>query len=256
VVLDVQFGAAAVTAADVAGKVVVVIDVLRASTTMVTALAAGARGVIPCESAEDAVQRARAFERSEVRLGGERRMQRIDGFDLGNSPSEYTAASVGGRTVMLTTTNGTQTLVACAPAEAVFVAGLVNVTATVEALRTLRRRTEPRDVLVVASGTERRVALEDAACAGRIIRGLARGLPSPVLGDGARLCLMLDRRYGAHPDRLAADASHAHALREAGFADDVEDCLALDRVPVAARYHDRMVTRYTPPARRAASGAT
>jgi 2-phosphosulfolactate phosphatase len=255
VVLDVLFGASAVSGADVAGRLVVVIDVLRASTTMITALAAGARGVIPCESVDDAVQRARAFERSEVRLGGERRMQRIDGFDLGNSPSEYTVASVGGRTVMLTTTNGTQALVACAGAAEVFVAGMVNVSATVDAIRALRRRGEQHDVLLVASGSEKRMALEDATCAGRLVQGLVRGVSSRLLGDGARTCLLLNARYGNRPERLADDATHAGALRAAGFADDVADCLAVDRIPVAARYHDRMVTRWSPSPRRVTTPA-
>lgn len=252
--VDVVFGAAAVAPADVAGKLVIVIDVLRASTTIVTALAAGARGVVPCESVEDAVQRARAFDRSEVRLGGERRTQRIEGFDLGNSPSEYTVASVGGRTVMLTTTNGTRALLACNGAEEVFVAAFVNATATVDAVRGLRRRGMAQEVLVLAAGQERRMALEDAVCAGRLVRGLARGVKSRQLGDGARTALLLHARYGAHLDRLAADAMHAGSLRDAGFADDVADCLVVDRVPVAARYHDRMVTRWELPIRRPATG--
>jgi 2-phosphosulfolactate phosphatase len=250
VVLDVLFGASAVSSADVTGRLVVMVDVLRASTTMITALAAGARGVIPCESVDDAVQRSRAFERSEVRLGGERRMQRIEGFDLGNSPSEYTVSSVGGRTVMLTTTNGTQALLACNGATGIFVAGMVNVSATVDALRGMRRRGEPHDVVIVAAGSERRFSLEDATCAGRLVHGLARGLSTRLLGDGARACLQLNARYGNHPERLSADASHATSLRAAGFADDVDDCLAVDRIPVAARYHDRMVTRWTSPSRR------
>jgi 2-phosphosulfolactate phosphatase len=254
--VDVAFGAASVSPADVAGRFVVVIDVLRASTTMVTALAAGARGVVPCESAEDAVSRARAFDRSEVRLGGERRMQRIDGFELGNSPSEYTVSSVGGRTVMLTTTNGTSALLATSGAEQVFVAGLVNAQATVAAVRQSRRALGRGDVLIIAAGQERRFALEDAVCAGRIARAVIRAMSGATLGDGARTAALLHVRYGAALDRLATDARHAIALRDAGFADDVADCFALDRVPVVAQYVDRMVTRWAPPIARRPARAT
>jgi 2-phosphosulfolactate phosphatase len=248
--LDVHFGAAPPAPADLAGHVVVVVDVLRASTTIAAALAAGARGVVPCESVEEAVQRARAFDRHEVRLGGERRLRRIDGFDLGNSPREYTAESVGGRTVMLTTTNGTAALLGVAAAAEVFVAGLVNAAATVTAIRHVLRTPGLQGVLLVAAGQERRFALEDAVGAGRLVRGVARLRRGMVLGDGARAALALHARFAAQPDRLQREAAHAQALIAAGFGDDVIDCLAPDTVPVVARYHDRLVSPWVVPSTR------
>jgi 2-phosphosulfolactate phosphatase len=92
--IDVLFGAASVASADVAGRVVAVIDVLRASTTIATALSHGARAVIPLDSPDDVVTRAKAFERRDVRLAGERKMLPIPGFDLGNSPSDFTREAV------------------------------------------------------------------------------------------------------------------------------------------------------------------
>ena len=106
--LDVFFGAQHMTPADVQGRVVLVIDVLRASTTVAVALANGARAVIPFDSSDEVIARAKQFERSDVLLAGERRMHAIPGFDLGNSPREYTREMVEGKTVLLTTTNGTE----------------------------------------------------------------------------------------------------------------------------------------------------
>src|SRR3954465_7006492 len=105
--VDVVFGGAGLTPSDVAGRVVAVIAVRGASTSIATALANGARTVIPLESPDDVVTRAKAFARADVRLAGERKMRPISGFDLGNSPREFTREAVEGKTVLMTTTNGT-----------------------------------------------------------------------------------------------------------------------------------------------------
>src|SRR5919199_3573211 len=101
--LDVFFGAHQVAPGDTAGRLVAVIDVLRASTSIATALANGARAVVPLESSDDVVARAKAFARGDVRLAGERRMLAIPGFDLGNSPREFTPNAVAGKTVLICT---------------------------------------------------------------------------------------------------------------------------------------------------------
>lgn len=108
--IDVLLGEAPVAPADVADRVVVVIDVLRAATTTAVALANGAVAVMPFESVHAATAHAQQMDATDVRLGGERRMQRLPGFDFGNSPLEYSAEQVEGRTIVFTTTNGTQSL--------------------------------------------------------------------------------------------------------------------------------------------------
>ena len=99
--IDVLFGSASVAPSDVSGRVVAVIDVLRASTSIATALANGARAVIPLESSDEVITRAKAFERRDVKLAGERRMLPISGFDFGNSPLEFTSENVEGKTVLV-----------------------------------------------------------------------------------------------------------------------------------------------------------
>ncbi|HEU5479078.1 MAG TPA: 2-phosphosulfolactate phosphatase, partial [Candidatus Tumulicola sp.] len=99
------FGPSMLAPATVTGRVVAVIDVLRASTTIATALANGARNVVPLESADAVMTRAKQLERADVRTAGERKMQPIPGFDLGNSPREMTREAVDGKTVLFTTTN-------------------------------------------------------------------------------------------------------------------------------------------------------
>lgn len=243
--IDVLLGDALPTPAEVAGKVVVVIDVLRAATTVVTALANGARAVIPFDSVDEPAVFAKQYERDEIRLAGERKMQRIPGFELGNSPAEYTRAAVQGRTILYSTTNGTVALLATAGSRLCFFAAFVNCAETVSAVRLATR--SDGDVLIVCAGHEKRSTLEDVTCAGRIARGIARGRTSVTWGDGARAAALIERRFMSDMKRLAAEATHARSLTAAGFAADVEACLSIDAQPLVVAYHERQLRRHEPP---------
>ena len=237
--IDVLLGEAQVAAADVADRVVVVIDVLRAATTVAAALDAGARAVIPFETVDETASRAKAYARGEVQLAGERRMVKIDGFDLGNSPTEYTTASVDGRTILYTTTNGTMALAATHGARGCYFAAFVNAAATVSSVRSAIEA--GGDVTIICAGHERRVALEDVVCAGRLVRGISADLPGVTRGDGARVAEMAERPFIGGIASVALEASHAKSLIAAGFERDVELCLTLDRYDRAVRYHDRQL---------------
>lgn len=237
--IDVLLGEALVAPVDVAERVVVVIDVLRAATTAAIALANGARALMPVESVESAAQHAKSMDPSAVRLGGERHMVRIPGFDLGNSPLEYTSAIVEGRTIVFTTTNGTLALTAMQRARECFFAGFVNAQATVDAVRDASKGVT--SVTIVCAGTDRQLALEDLVCAGRLVRGLLAAFPEATRGDGARVAGMIERPYQEDLSALLDDATHARALADAGFGDDVRCCLAIDTVPIAVVYRERQL---------------
>ncbi len=239
--LDVLFGPNNLPAGLITGRVVAVIDVLRASTTIAVALSNGARTVIPVDSSDEAIMRAKAFDRSEVKLAGERKMLPIPGFDLGNSPAEFTRDSVDGKTVLLTTTNGTATLVAVQGAHDVVVATYVNFAPIAALLRAALRG--GTDVSIICAGRERQFSLEDAACAGRFARHIMQGLENVIVNDGATGCMLLEKPYGDRIDQLFEDAEHGQALVAAGFAHDLELCAALDSYPVVPVYRDRQITR-------------
>jgi 2-phosphosulfolactate phosphatase len=238
--LDVLLGEALPAPADVAGRVVVAIDVLRATTVMVAALANGARAVVPFAEVQDVVEAARRYGREEVRLAGERRSMAIPGFDAGNSPGDMRPDVVSGRTVLLSTTNGTSALLASHGAWRTYVGAFVNLTVTADAVR---EGVEAGHAgLVLCAGQERRVALEDVVCAGLLVDAVARARRGLVLGVGALAARRLARRYQRDLAGVARDAAHARALRAAGFADDVAVCLQRDTHPVRAVYADRQVT--------------
>jgi 2-phosphosulfolactate phosphatase len=242
--LDVFFGAQQLTPADVQGRVVLVIDVLRASTTVAVALANGAKAIVPFESSDEVLLRAKQFEREDVLLAGERKMRAIPGFDLGNSPREYTRDIVEGKTVLFTTTNGTVALVGLNGARDVVVASYVNFTAVSAMIRAAARGAA--DVTIVCAGRDRQFALEDAACAGRYARAVTKRLANVRLNDAAHACCLIDKRYGDGLDRLFEDSEHGRALAEAGFAEDLVVCGALDAQPVIPIFQDRQITMLGP----------
>lgn len=242
--LDVFFGGHLMTPADIQGRVVLVLDVLRASTTVAVALANGAKAVIPFESSDEVVARAKQFERSDVLLAGERKMKTIPGFDLGNSPREYTPQAVEGKTVLFTTTNGTVALVGLQGARDVIVASYVNYSPVSAMLRAAARGAA--DITIVCAGRDRQFALEDAACAGRYTRGIIKRLANVRLNDAAQACCLIDKRYGDRLDRLFEDSEHGRALVEAGYGDDLAMCATVDAHPVIPIYQDRQITKLGP----------
>ena len=242
--LDVFFGAHLMTPADIQNRVLLVLDVLRASTTVAVALSNGARAVIPFESSDEVIERAKQFERSDVLLAGERKMHTIPGFDLGNSPREYIGDTVEGKTVLLTTTNGTVALAGLQGARDVVVASYVNYSAVSAMIRAAARGAA--DVSIVCAGRDRQFALEDAACAGRYTRGVTKRLANVRLNDAAQACCLIDKRYGDRLDQLFEDSEHGRALAEAGFGDDLAVCAAVDSHPVIPIYQDRQITKLGP----------
>ncbi len=153
---------------EMAGKTVVVIDVLRASTTIVHALEAGAREVIPCLEVEDAREMAARMPQNDVLLGGERKGLPIEGFDLGNSPLEYTADRVNGRSVVFTTTNGTRAMERCRLASRVLIGAFVNAGAV------CRELAGSEQIHLLCAGTRGQIGYDDVLLAGLLVERLRR----------------------------------------------------------------------------------
>jgi 2-phosphosulfolactate phosphatase len=242
--LEVFYGTHQVAPSDTAGRLVAVIDVLRASTSIAVALANGARAVVPLDSPDDVVMRAKGFIREEVRLAGERKMLPIPGFDIGNSPREFTREAVAGKTVLISTTNGTGALTAVQAARDVVVASYVNFTPVVAMLRSALRG--GTDVAIICAGRGRQFSLEDAACAGRYVNHVTRELIDVEFNDAAVAASLIDRVYGDDLMRLFLACRHGQALRDAGFGEDLPVCGAVDAYPVVPIYQERQITKIGP----------
>jgi 2-phosphosulfolactate phosphatase len=244
--IEVYFTPHGVVPADLEGRTVVVVDLLRASTSIAVALAAGAREILPAGSIEEAMRIAQNLERDQVVLAGERKSVRIEGFALGNSPREFTPEAVGGKTVVLTTTNGTQALLVAQDAEQVLVAGAVNFTAVVQRTRAVLEGSG--DLVILCSGQERQFAIEDAFAAGRLAKVLLPdgGHRRVAMNDGAIAALEIARHFGEKWLRALKVSRHGQELVELGFADDLKVCGTQDTHPVLPVYADRRITAHRP----------
>jgi 2-phosphosulfolactate phosphatase len=201
---------------DLSKTTCVVFDVLRATSSMITALANGAAEIFPVKTIEEALALRRQMP--DALLGGERHGERIEGFDLGNNPFEYSA--LAGRRIISTTTNGTIALRACERAERVLVGALLNLAA----LRDELSRAKPAEVLLVCAGTFETFALEDAIAAGL----LAAEFPDAELTDAAVAALATARRFATPLEGLLV-ARNGRALAAKGWHDQIEWCAQVSR---------------------------
>lgn len=203
------------------GKTAVVIDTLRATSVMVSALSAGAREIL-CVSEPDEARRLRQAQ-PDLLLGGERDSLKIPGFDLSNSPLDYTRDNVGGRTLVMTTTNGTRTLLKAAAAETVLIGCLLNARAAMERALALSR-----DIVLVNAGTGGRLSLDDLITAGAMLFW-AKG--RATMSDAAQAALLL---YEAHPDLRSAltNCRHVKRLLSLGLTADLDYCLTMDALDI------------------------
>jgi 2-phosphosulfolactate phosphatase len=241
--LDVFLTPGEATSSDFADRTVVMIDILRASSTIVHALSEGAKSIYPVASIEEALRLANTFGRDEVLLCGERRCLPIEGFDLGNSPREFTRDRVAGKTLVMSTTNGTSVISLATGASRVVVGSLLNAGAIVDDL--VRTGADP---VLLCAGREKRFALEDAACAGILASRLMDARPGDwKLNDGALAALALAREFGVKASLFRMTAA-GHGIIAAGLEEDLEFCARMDLLDAVPVLHERNITLPVAPA--------
>jgi 2-phosphosulfolactate phosphatase len=212
-----------VPAGRLVGSLAVVVDVLRASTTIVHALAAGCACVRPCLEVDEARSLAGEMRAGKVLLGGERNGIPLPGFDLGNSPREYTTKLCRGTTLVLTTTNGTRALHRAADADRVLIASFVNYSAVCEQLRQ-----EARPVHIVCAGTEGAVTLEDTLLAGALVDFLCEEC-AVRLNDAGRLAWDCFENHGRVLLGALEVSRGGTQLRQLGYDDDIRAAAQVDQ---------------------------
>ena len=225
----------ALAARDLAHTTCVVFDVLRATSSMLTALNNGAEAIVPVVEITEAL--AINAKQPSVLLAGERHGLRISkeltgsvDFDFGNSPRDFTADKVRGQTIAWTTTNGTRALRACAHAEMVLLGALVNLSTLADLLGTLR----PKNLLLVCAGTFEEGAFEDQFAAGALIESLASPQPRS-LSDSAHLVWRAGRQAGSDSAALIDSTLNARRLMaNPALAPDVPLCLQRDTIQLNA----------------------
>lgn len=239
--IDVAFTPAGLSHPEVHGRTVFVIDILRATTTMCAALSNGAKSIIPVSSTEEALRLTHTIASNDVLLAGERKCAKIPGFDLGNSPLEMKEETVRGKTLVITTSNGTEALLACQGGGSVYLTAAANLSLAAERGREALDDHQP--VLIVCAGRNGAFALDDAYCAGQLAAAILGGTkPRGGLNDAALASIALVRRYRDHWERPLGSSRSGRELVKLGYGDDVRDAARVDAYPVLPQFHERRVT--------------
>jgi len=241
--LDVFFTPNQVKVPDTQGRLVIIVDVLRASTTVATALGNGAKTVIPLEGPDEVISRSKEFARSQTLLAGEQKMHPITGFDLGNSPQAFTPEVVEGKTILITTTNGTRALLGVQGARDIVIASYVNFTAVLAMMKVAA--SSDTDIAIICAGEEGSFTLEDAACAGRYVRAIPKRAALAV-NDAAAASVLIEKKYGDNIAKVFKESTHGQALQSAGFGDDLAAAAEVDSYPVVPIWQDRQITKLGP----------
>ncbi|MBI9071722.1 MAG: 2-phosphosulfolactate phosphatase [Melioribacteraceae bacterium] len=213
------------------GKTTVVIDVLRATTTIVTALQNGAREVVPVGSVDFAMKISGSAAGGQTLLCGERNITMIEGFSLGNSPLEYDEETIKGKTIVFFTTNGSKSIVKAKFSENLLIASFINMNAIVNHLVELGN-----DVEILCSGSEGKFCIEDTACAGKIISEIKSRVHEVILTDSGRASELIYDSFGKNLDEMLLNCDHGKKLQEKGFADDIKYCSQLSISDIVPYY--------------------
>lgn len=235
--IDTYFTVREVDTSSIGDATVVVIDVVRATTTIIEAIANGARAIYPTESTEDAVRLASSLGRDDTLLCGERKGHKVEGFDLGNSPREYTAETVAGKKLVLSTTNGTRALGVAPEGTRVLPCAFTNLGAVASELADVDH------VVVVCAGQDDSFSLDDALCAGHLTQRLIDASDTePDLNDASRAARAL--ASARKPTRaFMSKAAAGAAIIEIGLGDDLEICCDVDRHDLVVHMKDQAITR-------------
>lgn len=218
------------------GSVAIIVDVLRASSTMLTALANGAKQIIPVIEPEEAKEMARKFPEGESLLCGERDGAQIPGFDLGNSPLEFTEEAVKGKTLIMSTTNGTKACYSAQIAGSVLIGCFLNLTVVCE---TAKKANE--NIQIITSGKEGRFSLEDTVCAGAIVEKINKHNEF-ILTDAARVAQILYTIYKSKLRQMLATCEHGIYLASLGYTKDLDYCAQLDTSQVVPKFTSGIIT--------------
>jgi 2-phosphosulfolactate phosphatase len=199
---------------------------------------------MPLHDADDVITRSKEFHRSAVVLAGEQKMMPIQGFDLGNSPQSFTPEVVKGKTILLTTTNGTRALLGVQGARDIVVASYVNFTAVLALMKVAA--SSNTDIAIICAGEDGGFTLEDAACAGRYVKAIPKRSDPIEMNDAAAASVLIEKKYGDNIAKVFKESAHGKALQEAGFGDDLAAAAEVDAHPVVPIFQERQITKLGP----------
>ncbi len=230
--IDIIISADDIIESKLENKIAVVIDMFRATSVIVTALNNGCEEVIPFLTIEETLESSEELNREEYILGGERRAVKIDGFDLSNSPLEYTKEVVENKKVLITTTNGTRTLTKSNSAKRIIIAAMINAKAVADKLLEINE-----DVVIINAGTNGNFSMDDYICSGYIINEMLKVDNNIELTDISKTANMI---YENNRDIISyvKEATHYSVMKSLELDNDIEYCMKKSIVNNVPEYKD------------------
>ncbi len=226
-----------ITEAQMHNRTVIVIDVLRATTTITTAIENGANQVIPAEDPGEAMAFFGRLGRDGNILAGERGGLKLPDFHLGNSPLEFTREAVEDQTVIIATTNGTRAILAARNASALLIGCMRNRAAVAK-----KAVEKGNDIILLCAGTEGMFSADDICCAGAIVQSLSGLVEGAAYDDLARICCLLYFDWKNKKVDLS-DTFHYARLKKLGFDEDLVFCFDEDKTDCVACYKNGVIIR-------------
>jgi len=214
-------------------KTVVVIDMLRATSVIITAMNSGCKGVIPVLTVDEASEIVRNTK-GEFMLGGERNALKIEGFHYSNSPLEYTRESIEGKTLVMTTTNGTKAIKGCQGASNVLIGAMINAMAIAKRIVELNK-----DVVIVNAGTYGEFSIDDFLCSGYIIDCVLKLVEVELTDVAVTSHYIYKNNEDIHS--FIKYASHYKRITELGLLSDLEYCSTKDIIDIVPEYRDGII---------------
>ena len=221
------------------GKTTVVIDVLRATSTITTAINNAAKEIVPVATIEFAVKVSGGMFGGQTLLGGERNTKKIEGFALGNSPLEYSKDIVKGKSIVFYTTNGTKAIAKAKYSDNLFLCSFLNISEVAKHLIKL-----DNDIEIVCSGRNNYFSIEDSVCAGMLVTKIRNHFDGLELNDSAKASVILYEKYSKDIRGMLRTTDHAKILIENGFESDLDYCSKIDLLSVIPYYTNGVLKKF------------
>jgi 2-phosphosulfolactate phosphatase len=231
--IDVFFSVQAFQEEELRGKSAVIIDVLRASSSITTAIHNGAKKVIPVADMSDAMKIATTMDQKDYLLCGEKNGSKIEGYHLGNSPAEYTREAVKDKTLIFNTTNGTKAIKKASLASEVYVGTFLNQQSILNALKE-----HDDEIVLICSGWQGRLSIEDTLFAGSLLHTISGGHLPDSAKDGAKVAFGLFEKYGHDLEGAISKSDHAKRLAELVPNGDISFCCKVNEFDVLPGMRD------------------
>ncbi len=224
------------------GKSTVVIDVLRATSTIVTALNNGAKEIIPVASIEFAVKVSGGMFGGHTLLGGERNTKKIEGFALGNSPFEYIKEVVDGKSIVFYTTNGTKSIAKAKYSDSLITCSFLNIGAVTKYVLSTGN-----DIEIVCAGRNNYFSIEDSICAGMLISEIKKSSGNVLLNDSGMAAFTLFEKYGDNLSEVLKNSDHGKILIDNGFEKDIDYCCQKNLFDIIPFYNNGVIRKQKNP---------